>query len=330
MNVLFRVDGYQAIGRGHVTRSLALAEEFKRNRHRVIFLISEDNTSKKMVIEAGFQVVDISKESELSTTKNSIYEYDIDIYISDVDYLSNDFFVQIRNLDVFIVQLDIKRNLELDIDLLVNGGIYAQELLTDSKDNFDKFLMGPKYNLLRREFSASNYQVRERVKNVLVMFGATDVNGLTGKLITQLPTYFRNINFHFICNEINSSIKYQNNIHIYKFVTDIKSLYSKVDIAIIGGGVSAYEVAALGIPSIIITQAENQIRQSEVFDRLGISLYISDVENLNIDHLNSELEFLISQYDERKKMSVLGRKYIDGKGVSRVVDVITERYYNGK
>jgi spore coat polysaccharide biosynthesis predicted glycosyltransferase SpsG len=103
---------------------------------------------------------------------------------------------------------------------------------------------------------------------------------------------------------------------------NLVQLMAETDIAISGGGSTCYELACLGIPSIIISLADNQKGVAKKIGDEGIAAYLGHYEDVSAEDIKRAARELMDDYEGRKGMSDKGKKMIDGRGVKRVVQEI--------
>lgn len=327
MNILFRADGSSKIGMGHMVRSMALADEFRKRGHIIYFVVKEDEYAKKLVEQHGVELLPYIENDNYPLISDMLDKYGIELMVSDVDEYSARFFSFLREKDVYSVQLDIHRKMNLSVDLLVNGGIYAKELEEAASRESQKSLLGPEYNLLRKEFS--KVEVKKdfsTVKNILITMGATDINDLTEGVTMACLDEFPEAIFHIVLGSdkkpfINQALYDHPSVKLHYKTPYMHKLMELADLALCSGGITIYELAACGTPAITITQAENQIRQSLIFASAGANLYYGRAEAFDIDLLK-KLLMKVKDPLVRRKLSISSRKLIDGKGTERVADYI--------
>jgi UDP-2,4-diacetamido-2,4,6-trideoxy-beta-L-altropyranose hydrolase len=224
-------------------------------------------------------------------------------------------------------------------DLVLNQNITGHnENLYQSREVYTQLLLGMQYALLRREF----WQWRgwQRVINpitrkLLVTFGGSDPDNVTLKVIQALQLI--NVNdlevivvvggsnphYEMLQKEIATS-----NISIFlqQNVNNMPELMSWADIAIAAGGSTNWELAFMGLPSLVITLADNQKAIAEYLGKIGLANSLGWYDKITIDELALAINKLLDSYILRKEMSQVGQKLIDGLGSIRVVSKMRELF----
>ena len=85
--------------------------------------------------------------------------------------------------------------------------------------------------------------------------------------------------------------------------------------------ITLYELALIGVPTIAIAIADNQLKNVFELNKKGLINYIGFYDDENIFE-NLLKAILLLKYENRLKISKLLQNQIDGKGVTRLVRII--------
>jgi spore coat polysaccharide biosynthesis predicted glycosyltransferase SpsG len=95
----------------------------------------------------------------------------------------------------------------------------------------------------------------------------------------------------------------------------------KADLCISGGGQTTYELARVGVPTIGICFAENQLNNLIYGQKEGYLEFAGWFDDKEL--LVRIEEFLMDlNYEKRVKMKKFGEKSVDGRGVRRLLKAI--------
>ena len=194
-------------------------------------------------------------------------------------------------------------------------------------------LLGPDYALLRKEFSLHRpCRIRDipDKKQMVIGFGGVDMSNAAGRVISYVRNEFnRHMDIRVVAGMANPNFqnlaetcKGLENIKLFRHVDSIARLYAGAYIAIGGGGVSALERCALGIPSLIYSVAENQVSPSIQLSRIGAAVYMGKIEDIKRDTLVETLHRLINDTGAWLEISRRAMETVDAKGTSRIVACI--------
>mgnify|MGYP001373678883 CR=1 FL=1 len=190
--VLMRVDAAPGVGLGHLQRCLALASALHQVHISCVFLTNGEDSITERVRRFGFdarafdegdpgsesdwrQVLDLAAAEECDAVV-------VDSYLVDDHYLSG-----LRAAGMLVAAIDDLARFPFPCHLVVSGGVGAESLPYHSSTGDTRFLLGPKYALLRKEF----WQVAPRrneseVREVLVTMGGADGPNLTPVVLRVL------------------------------------------------------------------------------------------------------------------------------------------------
>jgi RimJ/RimL family protein N-acetyltransferase len=101
--------------------------------------------------------------------------------------------------------------------------------------------------------------------------------------------------------------------------SNMAELMTVSDLAIGAPGVTSYERAVLGVPSIIVTLAENQRCIAQMLAAAGAAAHAGMVDAGLIIRLHQWLEALLTDGDTRTRMSRAAAQLVDGRGATRVL-----------
>lgn len=317
--IIFRAEGYKELGLGHIYNCITLA--FSMIEHDVLIVISEKSAEGiEKIRETNLPYKIIKHESEINKI---IEDFKPDIWVNDCLNTTKEYIESLKS--------KIKRVVTIE-DL--GSGIEAADAVINAlyKPINDKHVYsGYKYVCLRDEFQAEQpAKFSEKVKNVLVMFGGTDPTNLNKRLYNSILKFsdkYKDIKFNFITGigydaEKNGVITQKDkNIYVYPNVPRVTTYMKHADLAITSQGRTIFELAAMGVPSIVLSQ--NKREQTHLFARLEhgfLNLGIGKEVEQNL--IENTLDWLINTQAIRKNMYDLMLSYQLKEGLQRVKNII--------
>jgi UDP-2,4-diacetamido-2,4,6-trideoxy-beta-L-altropyranose hydrolase len=321
MNIYIRVDASVEMGTGHVMRCLTLAKRLKENNNITFISRESEGNLCDFIEKNGFEVYrlqlpklnkSLKKVNSQASSHKFLWKQDMEetkeILKSDtkkVDWLIVDNYEidrtweeKLRPYVEKIMVIDDLANREHDCDLLLDQNLY-KNMNTRYDDLIpynSKKLLGPKYVLLREEFNNERKKVKARngkIKRILIFFGGSDPSNETMKAIKAAEVLVsRNLHIDVIVGSSNPNLNYikeycsnKEYLSFYHQVDNMAEMMNKADLAIGAGGSSTWERCYLGLPTIAISIAHNQIEVMENTGEKGIVLYLghfTDVAELDI------------------------------------------------
>ena len=357
MNIIFRVDGSFEIGAGHIFRCLTLADELQSRGATCEFISNKSPGNQIEIIKKkGFKVYELDfdpnipinasgysewlgrsiEEDALACSKilkKNFYDWMIvDHYALDEVWQS-----KLRGFVKKIMVIDDLANRSHDCDILLDQNLGRKDIDYLGKLPINtKCLIGPKYSLLRPEFSNwRNKNIKEKNSNlnkeILITMGGSDEHNVTYKILNiinsiQLP---QNTTVTAIVSKDSpwiKEIKDLRELMVYKLdiisnITNIAEYMFKADICIGASGTTSWERCCLGLPSIVSILADNQIEIANALNDKGAAINIGlPSDNLYEINLVKALNQLLNSSKIRNKMANISSNLVDGDGVIRVTN----------
>jgi UDP-2,4-diacetamido-2,4,6-trideoxy-beta-L-altropyranose hydrolase len=327
MNIVIRVNVSQTEGAGHFNRVITLANEIKKKNSNVYFLCNKiQKNFINLIIKNKFKYILIKNFSSLD------YELkDINYTIKAIKKIKKP--INVIILDSYLLGYKWEKNLINytdkmivldDLDRKHFCDLYISPLTLPTKKKIlnsgCKILTGLKYLIIK------NVKIKKKsspADKILIYMGEADKNNLTLKLLKILSKkIFHKFRFQVLIgnNNINrfkllKTIRKMKNVSHTVFQKSLSKILSKINIGIIGGGSTVFELITNKIPLLIICQ---NIQQYKIIKRNKIcnfkyllkfkkysNKYLEDFLKLNlinskITSNNNKLDFLackrISKY----------------------------------
>jgi len=335
VNILFRVDGNNELGLGHVYRCLNLAKEFPENV-KIRFLMKE-HPKVNALVGKHFEIDVISPEgkNEFKKTSEVIADFKPDIVITDLLRTSEKYLKHIKDSGVTLVTIDDLNEMKLCSDLIINGTTVKKYWNYESLNR--KPLTGPKYMILKREFPEINKRPRtinRETKRILVSMGGSDPSVLAPKVLNALDGVngdFEVVLIQGAAYEDSGQLEkakkaFSKKLIIKQHVENMGELMFNCDLAITSAGIIVYELACSGTPAIALSQVDSQAHTAKAMEKNGTLIDLGSGKAASEEKIKKAVSALMENYELRQEMSVKGKKLVDGLGASRVMDAIILKY----
>lgn len=340
MNIIIRADASTQIGTGHVMRCLALAQAGQEQGWQVLFILASANKSSALesrLLLNGMKVVYLSVEigssEDAQQTMDFAQQFAAQWIVVDGYNFGADYQKTIKCFGMSLLFIDDYGHAEYYYaDLVLNQNISVHQDLYINREPYTNLLLGTAYTLLRKEFRQWrkwHKKINSCASKILVTFGGSDPDNVTVKVIQSLLFVSNNLevivvvggsNPHYKKLEsfIESNTQSYLAISLQQNVNNMPELMAWADIAIAAGGSTNWELAFMGLPSIVITIADNQKAIAAELDRQGVIINLGWHQDVTIEQIVLVLRELIGDRHKREDMSQKGRKLVDGNGASRV------------
>jgi len=314
-HILFVVTGNSEVGLGHVYNTLLLANDILN--HKITFLV--DNRSQMAFDKIASKNYPVMMQQGGDIVED-INKIEPDIIINDRLDTSKDYILELKKLNYKVVNFEDLGEGTGYADLVINA-IYPE------KQVLPNHYFGYEYFILRDEFiySEPKKSIGE-VKNVLITFGGVDPNNYTQKVIKTIYEYClsHNIQIHVIAGfgyQYYSSLENYKDIKIYRNISNISKYMLEADIIFTSAGRTTYEIASLGIPTIVLAQNERELTHFFASSQFGF-LNLGLGHTLSMVVLFDSFIKLINSLESRVYMNRL-MKSIDLKsGRKKVITLI--------
>lgn len=339
-SVLFRCDGDAQLGLGHIYRCLALADEFREAHScRIAFAMRRGPLGFEMLREKGYPALTPhDDEQSFDYTRwlaEAISNIGAQVLVLDVrDNLPRATVEALRDQGVLIATLDDPSERRLAADLAFYPPVPQVQKL-DWTGFTGQLHVGWEWVVLRREFAhALSKDQGLRAKNqkprILVTMGGSDPAGLTLKAVEALDLLdedFKTVvvlgpgfSHHEALRDLLT--RRHHHFDVRQNVTDMPSLMAQADLVVASFGVTAYELAAMGLPAIYLCLTKDHAESASAFVEAGIAVSLGVRSNVTLDTLVQSVLSLLENDELRIQMSGQASALVDGRGATRIADRI--------
>jgi UDP-2,4-diacetamido-2,4,6-trideoxy-beta-L-altropyranose hydrolase len=341
--ILIRADASVEIGTGHVMRCLALAQAWQDAGGSAVFAMAEATAAIREKLAAEkIEVREISSPvgslADATGTTELGRACGADWIVLDGYRLDADYQRRIKESDAKLLWIDDNGHAEhYFADLAVNQNLHARESLYRNREAACRLLLGPRYAMLRREFSAWRdwkRDVRVCGARVLVTLGGSDPGNATVAVVEALRLV--GVEYLDVVVVIGGSNPHAESIaraaeglagtvRLLRNAANMPELMAWADVAISAAGATCWEMCLLGLPAVVIDAAENQRNIAEQLARLGIAVHAGSADSNSAEELAEQIKKLLLSAECRDAMSRRGRELVDGIGAERVVGEMLRR-----
>lgn len=339
--LLIRADAGERIGTGHVMRMIALAEAYQDRGGAITFacVSCPDALVERMRREGmGFEWIQCEPSDSANDIKQTIAlakSYGAKWIALDGYHFGAEYQREFRETGFCALAVDDFGHAgHYCADLVLNQNLHADKSYYSNREAHTRLLLGPDYVQLRREFRQWMNWKREippTARKILVTLGGSDPDNLTAKILNALPGVNKK-DLEVIVVVGGGNQHYQSllalaellpmQIRFERDTPDMDKWMAWADAAISSGGTTVWELAFMGLPSLVgqIGPAEDKLvgglERLDLFSRIG---WFRDASSKQIA---ATVTTLLRDADLRNNMSRKARKLIDGRGCDRVVALL--------
>ena len=329
--ILIYTYGNHQMGLGHIYRMHNLSQELKKNNCEVLFLtpmwkvgINKLKKFKEKIIEIPIKFF----EKEIFY-KNILEKYFFDSIIVDALAVDKIIMRAFKEKSRNLISFDNIGNGRVFSDLLINilyKTRYKSKKVKKEINNLDYLILNNNF----REFNLKSKSIDRKVKKILISQGGSDTYGVVPRIINELKNINNNIELYILVGaafrhkrELNNVIKSSNlKVNVLNNIKNVWEVFYNIDLAISGGGMTIFELICVGVPSMVITQEKKELETMNYLEKLKLVENLGFYKNFEKNNIFEKVQKFINNYELRKKISINGKKVIDGKGVKRIAGLI--------
>lgn len=354
--VVIRVDASTEMGMGHLMRCLSLARLLADDGAAVLFLLRSHAAGLVQLIEGEGHAVRLlpdpaNRPDEALADGNAharwlptSWKHDAEQTLAAVDrfgrvdWLIVDHYALdgrwervLRERVPRILAIDDLADRHHDCDMLLD-----QNLVLEMDSRYDgrvppgcRMLLGPRYALLRAEFAQRRNSLMPRngeVGRILVGFGGSDPGNETAKALAAIKSLhspslavdvvigLTNPNadsLALLCGEMSMT-------RLHRGAGNMAELMENAGLAIGAGGIMSWERCCLGLPTIAVDIADNQIGALKALAGSGAVTYLGSAPSVTVERLAGAIRSMLDDPAWTRAMGEAAGALVDGLGTSRV------------
>jgi spore coat polysaccharide biosynthesis predicted glycosyltransferase SpsG len=333
-------------------RCLAFAAALPGSRS-VFVTRAYDERISAVIKNHGYEVVEVpedaSPEEDLEITKRAAGDCGAKLLVTDLfvrpileNFEKLDSYHRQVRADHFVIAIASGEVTDVDADVAVSPYMGFQANASQSARSGTR-LIGPDYFIFRPEFIAAAKKTRsiaQEAHNILVTVGGSDDLNLSTKIAGALcELAISGLNIHMVfgagySEELRRDVRtvlegVSGECAFLEQNTDIAAEMQWSDLAIIGDGLTKYEVAVTGTPSIMLSRPESEEELNILFQEAGTTRYLGTGCILKVAVLTDTVRDVMNDYHLRRSMSEKGKAILDGKGLERIIANVPQEILAG-
>ena len=325
MRVCILTEAGKGVGFGHITRCMSIYQAFEEIDVESELVVNGDETVRGYVKDGHCRVFDwLNNRETLFAELRDIDIVFIDSYLADYNL-----YEKISDVARIGIYFDDNIRIEYPKGFVINGAIFAERMSYPGTEDV-KYLLGTKYAPLRKEFwDVPEKTIRGTLETVMIILGGADIRNLTPKILKAMRDNYPGLLLKVVigagfqnlaeierCRGNNTKLIYHPN------AAEMRDIMFESDAAISSCGQTLYELARVGVPTVGICVADNQLQNTKGWQEAGFLKYtcMYNSENMEKELMNFMKE--LTCIDIRIEMSHVGRTFVDGKGPSRIISAL--------
>ncbi len=195
-----------------------------------------------------------------------------------------------------------------------------------------RLMIGPRHALLRPEFAQLRRARRARtgVRRIFAFFGGTDPSDMTGRTLEALSCgEFGDLELQIVIGAnygqrgtLEARAKARPRTRLHRASASVAALMAESDLAFGAGGGTTWERMCVGLPTILVSVAENQASACRDLAAAGLARYLGSDREASVEILRDALRVSIASPETLDAQSAEGQALVDGLGAARVAEVM--------
>ena len=340
LKVIFRVDGSETIGLGHIMRSVEIAKELRRRYGAQVLFACNPNpfVEKKLRSENYPFLLNRKKLPEEDFIENAVSSYRPHTIFIDHNYRYPPAFVSNLKRSLRVCFLENFGKGIFNADCVIFPSAHLSSAISNDKKwktGGARLFHGPEYVVINERVR----KIRDKKKNsrnkktkyVVITGGGSDPNKVTLKLLSWLCRNFgkdKDIKISVLLGRLfrdrrkimAAKDRLPDNIKVKKFT---HSAFLNSDLAVSTFGVTVYELIFLGVPLLAIGHNRKTAGSAKVFAmRYGFIDDLGCIDSLKEDKFTNAIREWLKDDSGRKEASARERAFLDGRGAVRIAEKI--------
>ena len=336
--ILIRCDGSSHLGMGHVTRCIALAQALVEVGQVPIFVCAPKvGNGIKRINELGFIVHKVVADNLIGDANFTLaLARDLGVTNIVVDMCNSEniasrndfikFFYKLADsaFNIVVIEGMNKECISLKTPLPVEAVVipyFGAENFNYKISASCHLFAGEKFFPLRKEFHhffENNRLISDKATNLLVAIGGGDVSNYNIKILDAIELFADAQLKVKVIGGLKNVKNIPFSVENIPYTSEMPSLISWADCAVIGSGLTRYETAFLGTPSVVFSINSEHDKMVSNFALTGAAVSGGIISKTLPAVMAKTISEVLHSKSARSKMATTGPKIIDGKGAKRL------------
>ncbi len=336
-HVVLRADASAAIGTGHVMRSRTLALALIAEGWQATFASRDlPATLATSITTSGIGTIALGPRARGADEMGAIEDALEDrptLVVADHYGVDAAWLRRARRTADHVMAIDDLADREQPVDLLLNQNPGVEDAAyTDLVPATARLLLGPRYALVRPAFAEARARRTSRdgrIGRIGVLLGGADPDDVTARAvdgILALPVAIDVVvgGAYPHAAALLGRLAGRRDARLYVDIEDVAGVMSETDLVIGAPGSASWERCTLGLPTVLVVLADNQIRVAQALTDAGAAVSAGWHEDVTAASIARLVTDLMADPTSVERMSEAASALADGYGTERVVDVIED------
>ncbi|MCQ4143607.1 hypothetical protein [Vogesella sp. AC12] len=300
-------------GLGHLTRCSAYAAAWRQREGGVCWVVDGDEAARNALLGES---VDWRKawQEEIVMQRHDAVAI-VDSYTATLSVLQS-----ISDNHRQVVYLDDTFRLSYPAGLVVHSAPGKARQVNDGA----QWLWGPAWQPLRPAFW--NIPLRKdfapEISRVLILMGGTDVRNLIPAMVFAVRSVYPVSEINVVVARKDYNPVAGEYVHYELSAEQMAKLMLQSDIAISAAGQTTYELAACGLPAVLVLVADNQRTQLDGWQETGTFKYAGEWNDVRLMEKVMCCVRELRTVESRMQLSMVMQQQVDGGGAVLLMEYL--------
>jgi spore coat polysaccharide biosynthesis predicted glycosyltransferase SpsG len=341
--IVIRVEAGHQVGMGHLYRMIALASLLKKKEFDVFFIIRTNHTVQTILEREGLEFLEFSGSiDETRVIEETLREVRLPVlWIFDTFGTGKEWFAPLHRHRVPALSFDDGGAGLEEEDIVINSIVGLWENTPITRENSRHFFKDPDYIILSENIH--RYRKKREIKTskkikLGVSLGGSDTYNNTVKVANGLKeadavpdrvSFF--LGPHFAAEEeLKVCLKeFPIPYEVERGIPDLLAAFDTMNVVICSGGVTLFEVCALGLPALTVANESHEAQTISYFRKKGACIPIGSTSS-SPGELKESIISALRDAERLNATAANGLKLVDGKGIYRILEIIEKKVGMGK
>ena len=324
---LIRCDGGGRFGYGHVKRMVALARSLRdREGLGSIFAVHGSEDALQPVLRAGFEATLVDGTNDLEALGTMIANRSPDMLVCDMrEGVDRVGLATLGKRVALTAVIDDGSSRRLAADYAYYPPVPQAERL-DWTGSPCQRRIGWQWAILGQGKPTTAWPNNSGRTTLLVTMGGSDPQNLTIKTARALAKLDPTFRARFVIGPgvankaqlARAIVALASNFETLEGADGLATEFASCDAALTAFGVTAYELAAYGVPALYLCLDDDQVLSVTAFEAAGIGQSLGLASAASDDDIARAVSNLLNDAARRKEMRAAGLSRVDGEGAARV------------
>lgn len=318
-------------------RCLVFAAALQRRRRPAFFLSQLDPAALALTLKRGGNEwleadAPAGTAEDLEETIQEIRRINPQAVVVDAPAATEDYLHELRTTGVAVVSIDSLGSIGFPSPLVVNP------LLGPTREDYEfahgtQLLLGARYAMVRPEFRRVRplrAQEPPQPFRAMVALGDDDLHNQAGEMARQLLNCPRVGRVDVVVRPFHPHLEAlqalaascPDRLDVVTEPNQVAVRLTRCHLALTAGNAWSLEMACVGIPQLLVVQAETHWPTAQRLEEEGAATCLGWHANVSAATIRQAVANLLSDPLERQAMARCGRKLIDGRGPDRLVTAL--------